>query len=70
MRPTIPGVAESSFDVDTFAAAQKLNAHLSSLRERSPSQGRNTVVVVGAGFTGIETRQTSCYYSITTGYKR
>jgi NADH:ubiquinone reductase (H+-translocating) len=54
VRPTISGLAENSFDVDTFAAAQKLNAHLSSLRERSPSQERNTVVVVGAGFTGIE----------------
>jgi NADH dehydrogenase len=54
VRPAIPGLADNSFDVDTYAAAQKLNAHLSSLRERPATAGRNTVVVVGAGFTGIE----------------
>jgi NADH:ubiquinone reductase (H+-translocating) len=54
VRPAIPGLAQNSFDVDTYAAARKLNAHLSSLRERPASQARNTVIVVGAGFTGIE----------------
>ena len=54
VRPAIPGLAESGFDVDTFAAAEKLCAHLSSLRARTGSPGRNTVCVVGAGFTGIE----------------
>jgi NADH:ubiquinone reductase (H+-translocating) len=54
VRPAIQGLAQHSFDVDTFAAAQKLNAHLASLHDRPASPGRNTVVVVGAGFTGIE----------------
>jgi NADH:ubiquinone reductase (H+-translocating) len=54
VRPAIPGLAQNGFDVDTYAAAQKLNAHLASLRERPASPGRNTVIVVGAGFTGIE----------------
>ncbi len=54
VRPAIPGLAEHGFDVDTFPAAEKLCAHLSSLRGRTASQARNTVVVVGAGFTGIE----------------
>jgi NADH dehydrogenase len=54
VRPAIPGLADNSFDVDTFAAAQELNAHLAALRGRPATPGRNTVVVVGAGFTGIE----------------
>jgi acetylserotonin N-methyltransferase len=27
-------------------------------------------ILESVGFTGIEVRQTSCYYSIITGYKR
>ena len=54
VRPAIPGLAQHSFDVDTYAAARKLNAHLASLRERPASPGRSTVIVAGAGFTGIE----------------
>jgi len=54
VRPAIPGLADNSFDVDTYAAALKLNRHLASLREQPASPGRNTVAVVGAGFTGIE----------------
>jgi NADH dehydrogenase len=53
-RPAIPGLASHSFDVDTYAAAEKLNAHLASLAAAPPSPARSTVVVVGAGFTGIE----------------
>jgi NADH dehydrogenase len=54
MRPDIPGLAEHAFDVDTFAAALRLEDHLISLGRSVPSPGRSTVVVVGAGFTGIE----------------
>ena len=54
MRPGIPGVATSSFDVDTYSAAVKLNAHIAALDRRPCAAGRSTVVVVGAGFTGIE----------------
>lgn len=53
-RPAIPGLATHGFDVDTYAAAEKLNAHLASLTAAPPSEARSTVVVVGAGFTGIE----------------
>lgn len=54
MRPDIPGLAAHAFDVDTYAAALRLEDHLASLGRSAPSQGRSTVVVVGAGFTGIE----------------
>ncbi|MBR0789982.1 NAD(P)/FAD-dependent oxidoreductase [Bradyrhizobium manausense] len=54
MRPNIPGLAEHGFDVDTFAAARRLDDHLTSLARSAPSQGRSTIAVVGAGFTGIE----------------
>lgn len=54
MRPDIPGLAEHAFDVDTYAAALRLEDHLVSLGRSAPSPGCSTVVVVGAGFTGIE----------------
>ncbi|WP_439373512.1 NAD(P)/FAD-dependent oxidoreductase [Bradyrhizobium sp. PMVTL-01] len=54
MRPDIPGLADHAFDVDTYAAALRLEDHLASLGRSAPSPGRSTVVVVGAGFTGIE----------------
>jgi NADH dehydrogenase len=54
VRPGIPDLAANSFDVDTYAEAVRLNAHIAALSERPASQGRSTVVVVGAGFTGIE----------------
>ena len=53
-RPNIPSLARNSFDVDTYSAALRLNAHVSALGTNPPSLGRGTVVVVGAGFTGIE----------------
>jgi NADH dehydrogenase len=54
VRPAIPGLASHSFDVDTYAAAVRLNDHLAALRGLEPSPECLTVVVVGAGFTGIE----------------
>ncbi|HEY5348209.1 MAG TPA: NAD(P)/FAD-dependent oxidoreductase [Candidatus Lustribacter sp.] len=54
VKPSIPGLAENAFDIDTFEAAQRLNAHILQLAERPDSPGRATVVVVGAGLTGIE----------------
>lgn len=53
-RPPIPGLAAHGFDVDTYAAAIRLDAHLAALGAREASEGCSTVVVVGAGFTGIE----------------
>jgi NADH dehydrogenase len=54
VRPAISGLATHGFDVDTYAAAEKLDAHLASLAAAPASPARSTVVVVGAGFTGIE----------------
>jgi NADH dehydrogenase len=53
--PDTPGVAEHAFDVDQIEAAIRLENHLKSLADQSASQARNTVVVAGGGFTGIET---------------
>ena len=54
VRPDIPGLAANAFDVDTYSAAVRLNAHIAALSTSPISPGRSTVVVVGAGFTGIE----------------
>lgn len=35
VRPAIPGLAEHSFDVDTYAAAARLDAHLAALGKRA-----------------------------------
>ncbi len=53
--PPIPGIQEHAFNVDQIADAVKLEAHLDSLASRPATVSRNTVVVAGAGFTGIET---------------
>jgi len=53
-RPPIPGLAEHAFDVDTYDAAVRLNQHIAGLANRKPSPGRNTVLVIGGGLTGIE----------------
>ncbi|CCE07117.1 conserved exported hypothetical protein [Bradyrhizobium sp. STM 3843] len=54
VRPPIPGLADHSFDVDTYASARRLDAHLAALGDQPASEERLTVVIVGAGFTGIE----------------
>ncbi|MBV8921050.1 NAD(P)/FAD-dependent oxidoreductase, partial [Bradyrhizobium sp.] len=54
VRPPIPGLAAHSFDVDTYASALRLDAHLAALARQPTSDARSTVVIVGAGFTGIE----------------
>jgi NADH dehydrogenase len=54
VRPAIPGLATFTFDVDTYQAVLKLDAHLAALGKGNASDSRSTVVVVGAGFTGIE----------------
>lgn len=53
--PNTPGVAEHAFDVDQIEQAIRLENHLKSLVNLPESQARNTVVVAGGGFTGIET---------------
>jgi NADH:quinone reductase (non-electrogenic) len=54
VRPPVPGLSVNSFDVDTYQSALKLDAHLAALGKREAFDARSTVVVVGAGFTGIE----------------
>ncbi|MDZ4336363.1 MAG: FAD-dependent oxidoreductase [Pseudomonas sp.] len=54
-RPPLDGIERCTFDVDSLESAQKLEAHLQSLAQQPESAARNTVVVVGGGFTGIET---------------
>lgn len=50
-----PGVVQHAFDVDQMEAAIRLETHLKSLKDLPSSPARNTVVVAGGGFTGIET---------------
>jgi NADH dehydrogenase len=53
-RPNIPGLAAHGFSVDQLADAIALDRHLHSLADRQAKNGRDTVVVAGGGFTGIE----------------
>ncbi|KAK5626324.1 hypothetical protein RRF57_002039 [Xylaria bambusicola] len=54
VQPAIPGLSDHAFSVDQFEDAIKLDGHLQSLASKPPSKARNTVVVCGGGFTGIE----------------
>jgi NADH dehydrogenase len=53
-RPNIPGLAEHGFSVDQLDDAIALDRHLHGLADRPALNGRDTVVVAGGGFTGIE----------------
>jgi NADH dehydrogenase len=53
-RPNIPGLAEHGFSVDQLDDAIALDRHLQGLADRPAMNGRDTVVVAGGGFTGIE----------------
>ncbi|NWD82298.1 NAD(P)/FAD-dependent oxidoreductase [Pseudomonas reactans] len=53
-RPQMPGI-EHVFDVDQIEDATRLEAHIKALKNLPDSAARNTVVVAGGGFTGIET---------------
>lgn len=54
VRPALAGL-EHAFDVDQLEEAVRLEDHLKSLGRLPASAARNTVVVAGGGFTGIET---------------
>ncbi|MEU2038818.1 NAD(P)/FAD-dependent oxidoreductase [Nocardia niwae] len=54
VKPDIPGLREFGFDIDTYDAAIELQAHLRLLAEGPDDPAAATVVVVGAGLTGIE----------------
>ncbi|KAF5599564.1 pyridine nucleotide-disulfide oxidoreductase family [Fusarium pseudoanthophilum] len=51
---SVAGLEEYAFDIDSIAAATKLESHIENLESLPDSQARNTVVVCGGGFTGIE----------------
>ncbi|KAF2859308.1 putative dehydrogenase [Piedraia hortae CBS 480.64] len=52
--PTLPG-SEHLFNIDTLTSAASLNAHLHNLpHTHATHAGQYTVIVVGAGFTGLE----------------
>jgi NADH dehydrogenase FAD-containing subunit len=54
-RPSsVAGLEEHAFAVDSLAEATELEKHIKALRSVPESDARNTVVVCGAGFTGIE----------------
>ena len=53
-KPDIAGLAKYGFTVDQLDDAIALDNHLSALAKRPSSAARDTVVVAGGGFTGIE----------------
>jgi NADH dehydrogenase len=54
VKPAVPGLREFGFDVDTYDGAVRLQHHLRRLADDPPAPGAASVVVVGAGLTGIE----------------
>lgn len=54
-RPQIAGLDAHAFNVDQISDAATLEAHIAGLAQQPASVARNTVVVAGGGFTGIET---------------
>ena len=52
--PEIPGLAAHGMNVDTYDEAERLDRHLRALPNRAPTDGRDSVLVIGAGLTGIE----------------
>ena len=53
-RPNIPGLREHAFSVDQIDEAAALEAHCQGLVQRPASDARDTIVIAGGGFTGIE----------------
>ncbi|MHA1537969.1 MAG: NAD(P)/FAD-dependent oxidoreductase [Alphaproteobacteria bacterium] len=55
MRPLeLPGIAEHAHDIDSWRAAVAFDRHLKATLDSEDRPGRDTVVVIGGGFTGIE----------------
>jgi len=53
-QPSIPGLSDFAHSVTDRDGAVALDKHLQALAERPESPARNTVVVGGGGFTGLE----------------
>lgn len=54
VHPNLPGLQEFAFSVDQISEAVQLDRHLHGLALQPSDSARNTVVVCGGGFTGIE----------------
>lgn len=50
----VKGIKEHAFDLDQIESASVLEQHIKALAEKPSSAARNTVIVCGGGFTGIE----------------
>ena len=53
-QPDVPGLADHGFNTDQWESAQQLDAHLAALANQPETLARNTVVIAGGGFTGLE----------------
>lgn len=53
-RPPLPGLAQHAFAVDQLDDAVALREHLEGLSSKPATAARDTFVVVGGGFTGLE----------------
>ncbi|MEL4013750.1 NAD(P)/FAD-dependent oxidoreductase [Dryocola clanedunensis] len=53
-RDLVKGAAKHAFDLDQLESALRLEQHISQLGEQPETGARNTVIVCGGGFTGIE----------------
>lgn len=55
VRPqAITGIEQHAFDIDSLKSAINLEAHIENMALLTPSPARDTIVVCGAGFTGLE----------------
>ena len=50
----LPGFADCSWNIDTYAAAVALDEHLQHVAQHPDSIGNGAIVIIGGGFTGIE----------------
>lgn len=50
----IEGIQEHTFNLDQIESAEVLEQHINDLPHRPSSKSRNTIIVCGGGFTGIE----------------
>jgi NADH dehydrogenase len=52
--PPVPGFAEYTFNVDSYAGAMAFDRHLQHVTTLTGEPGHNTFVIVGSGMTGVE----------------
>jgi NADH dehydrogenase FAD-containing subunit len=52
--PALSGLEDHAFSIDSQSEAVKLDRHIEQLSTQPDCDARNTIVVCGAGFTGLE----------------